>query len=178
VIDEINARKRAISHASMSNTTSRIISCGIPPAIYLNQRTTSATSPRQARHLSKNFTKLFNGILTPKQLEGLRLLVTAFPQQQFNLTEDRRSERRAAAQLASTAIRMAVLTRPRTLLPCPGGTPARRNRRYSNCKILDGLSARCETNSRWICTPRSVEVDDAMAGFPAGGRREQGAWPC
>ena len=37
-------------------------------------------------------TSLFNGILNPKQLEGLRLLVTPFPQQQFNQTEDRRTE--------------------------------------------------------------------------------------
>src|SRR4029434_5914357 len=32
----------------------------------------------------ENFFALFNGILNPKQLEGLRLLVTPFPQQQFN----------------------------------------------------------------------------------------------
>ncbi|HEU4532288.1 MAG TPA: hypothetical protein VFR59_13930 [Steroidobacteraceae bacterium] len=40
-----------------------------------------------------NFFEIFNGILNPKQLEGLRLLLTPFPQQQFNQTEDRRSER-------------------------------------------------------------------------------------
>jgi cytochrome c peroxidase len=40
-----------------------------------------------------NFFELFDGILNPKQLEGLRLLVTPFPQQQFNQTSDRRSER-------------------------------------------------------------------------------------
>lgn len=40
-----------------------------------------------------NFHEIFNGVLNPKQLEGLRLLVTPFPQQQFNQTEDRRSER-------------------------------------------------------------------------------------
>ena len=40
-----------------------------------------------------NFYQLFNGILNPKQLEGLRLLLTPFPQQQFNQTEDRRTER-------------------------------------------------------------------------------------
>jgi cytochrome c peroxidase len=39
-----------------------------------------------------NHFELFNGILNPKQLEGLRLLVTPFPQQQFNQTDDRRSE--------------------------------------------------------------------------------------
>ncbi len=40
-----------------------------------------------------NFFELFDGILNPKQLEGLRLLVTPFPQQQFNQTSDRRTER-------------------------------------------------------------------------------------
>jgi cytochrome c peroxidase len=40
-----------------------------------------------------NFFELFNGILNPKQIEGLRLLLTPFPQQQFNETSDRRSAR-------------------------------------------------------------------------------------
>ena len=40
-----------------------------------------------------NYFDLFNGILNPKQLEGLRLLVTPFPQQQYNPTHDRRSLR-------------------------------------------------------------------------------------
>jgi cytochrome c peroxidase len=40
-----------------------------------------------------NFYELFNGVLNPKQIEGLRLLLTPFPQQQFNQTEDRRSAR-------------------------------------------------------------------------------------
>jgi cytochrome c peroxidase len=39
----------------------------------------------------ENYYELFNGILNPKQLEGLRLLLSPFPQQQFNATEDRRS---------------------------------------------------------------------------------------
>jgi cytochrome c peroxidase len=38
-----------------------------------------------------NFFEIFNGILNPKQIEGLRLLLTPFPQQQFNQTDDRRS---------------------------------------------------------------------------------------
>jgi cytochrome c peroxidase len=38
-----------------------------------------------------NFHELFDGVLNPKQLEGLRLLLTPFPQQQFNATHDRRS---------------------------------------------------------------------------------------
>jgi len=40
-----------------------------------------------------NYFALFNGLLNPKQLEGLRLLLTPFPQQQFNATDDRRSAR-------------------------------------------------------------------------------------
>src|SRR5262249_17798143 len=40
-----------------------------------------------------NYYELFNGILNPKDIEGLRLLLTPFPQQQFNQTEDRRSEK-------------------------------------------------------------------------------------
>ncbi len=39
-----------------------------------------------------NYYDLFNGLLNPKQLEGLRLLVTQFPQQQFNTTADRKTE--------------------------------------------------------------------------------------
>jgi cytochrome c peroxidase len=40
-----------------------------------------------------NYHELFNGIVNPKELEGLRLLLTPFPQQQFNETEDRRSNK-------------------------------------------------------------------------------------
>ena len=40
-----------------------------------------------------NYFEIFDGILNPKQLEGLRLLLTPFPQQQFNQTSDRRSAR-------------------------------------------------------------------------------------
>lgn len=38
-----------------------------------------------------NYYGLFKDIINPKQLDGLRLLLTPFPQQQFNATEDRRS---------------------------------------------------------------------------------------
>jgi cytochrome c peroxidase len=38
-----------------------------------------------------NFRELFKDILTPVQLEGLRLLLTPLPQEEFNLTDDRKS---------------------------------------------------------------------------------------
>jgi cytochrome c peroxidase len=48
----------------------------------------------QGRQLTiDNFFEIFDGLLNPKQLEGLRLLLTPFPQQQFNQTDDRRSAR-------------------------------------------------------------------------------------
>lgn len=62
-----------------------------PPPIYLTTRTDLGdVSQGQVIGLS-NYFALFNGILNPKQLEGMRLLVTPFPQQQFNATDDRRS---------------------------------------------------------------------------------------
>src|SRR5216683_338943 len=63
-----------------------------PPAIYLNQRSDLGDVSQGKLVTIDNYYELFNGIIPPKQLEGLRLLVTPFPQQQFNETEDRRSE--------------------------------------------------------------------------------------
>jgi cytochrome c peroxidase len=63
-----------------------------PPAIYLNQRTDLGDVSQGKLVTIENYYQLFNGILPPKQIEGLRLLVTPFPQQQYNQTEDRRTE--------------------------------------------------------------------------------------
>lgn len=62
-----------------------------PPPIYLTTRPDLGDVSRGQLVTIMNYYELFNGILNPKQLEGLRLLVTPFPQQQFNMTEDRRS---------------------------------------------------------------------------------------
>src|ERR1700719_2642011 len=62
-----------------------------PPAIYLTPRPDLGDVSQGKLVSLTNYFQLFNGILTPRQLEGLRLLVTPFPQQQFNATEDRRS---------------------------------------------------------------------------------------
>lgn len=64
-----------------------------PPPIYLiTHKDMGDVSQGQVISLD-NYYDLFNGILNPKQLEGLRLLVTQFPQQQFNATADRKSEK-------------------------------------------------------------------------------------
>ncbi|HVP13146.1 MAG TPA: cytochrome B6 [Phycisphaerae bacterium] len=63
-----------------------------PPPIYLTTRPDLGDVSKGKLVTFENYYELFNGILNPKQLEGFRLLVTPFPQQQFNQTEDRRSE--------------------------------------------------------------------------------------
>lgn len=64
-----------------------------PPAVFLTTRPELGDVSQGQVVTTQNFNALFNGILNPKQLEGLRLLVAPFPQQQFNQTEDRRSEK-------------------------------------------------------------------------------------
>lgn len=62
-----------------------------PPPIYLTTRPDLGDVSQGKLITLTNYFEIFNGLLNPKQLEGLRLLVTPFPQQQFNATDDRRS---------------------------------------------------------------------------------------
>ncbi len=64
-----------------------------PAPIYLTTRPDLGDVSQGELVTSENFFALFKDILNPKQLDGLRLLVTPFAQQQFNLTDDRRSMR-------------------------------------------------------------------------------------
>jgi len=64
-----------------------------PPAIFLSTRPDLGDVSKGQVVTINNFYELFNGILNPKQLDGLRLLVTQFPQQQFNATADRKTEK-------------------------------------------------------------------------------------
>jgi cytochrome c peroxidase len=81
-----------------------------PPPIYLTTRPDLGDVSKGQLVTMRNYYELFNGVLNPKQIEGLRLLLTPFPQQQFNQTEDRRSEARASASPASTATPTATRT--------------------------------------------------------------------
>jgi cytochrome c peroxidase len=62
-----------------------------PPPIYLTTRPDLHDVSQGQLVTLANYYDLFKAALNPKQLEGLRLLVTPFPQQQFNSTDDRRS---------------------------------------------------------------------------------------
>jgi cytochrome c peroxidase len=64
-----------------------------PPPIFLTTHP-ELGDVSQGQLLSiSNYYDLMYGKLTPVQLDGLRLLLTPFPQQQFNATEDRKVER-------------------------------------------------------------------------------------
>jgi cytochrome c peroxidase len=62
-----------------------------PPPIFLTTRPELGDVSQGALLTIKNYYDLMVGILTPVQLEGLRLLLTPFPQEEFNQTEDRKS---------------------------------------------------------------------------------------
>jgi cytochrome c peroxidase len=62
-----------------------------PPPIFLTTRPDLGDVSKGKLITIANFYETFNGLLNPKQIEGFRLLVTPFPQQQFNQTEDRRT---------------------------------------------------------------------------------------
>jgi cytochrome c peroxidase len=62
-----------------------------PAPIYLTTRPDLGDVSKGQLVTLANYYDLFKDCLNPKQLEGLRLLVTPFPQQQFNSTDDRRS---------------------------------------------------------------------------------------
>jgi cytochrome c peroxidase len=62
-----------------------------PPAIFLQNRPELGDVSRGQVVSINNFRELFKDILTPVQLEGLRLLLTPLPQEEFNATDDRKS---------------------------------------------------------------------------------------
>ena len=79
-----------------------------------------------------NFTELFKDVLNPKQLEGLRLLVTPFPQAQLNLALISKGRLRWQRRPPSAAFtfpstpghRIGRWSTPFRRRPAPGNTPA------------------------------------------------------
>jgi cytochrome c peroxidase len=62
-----------------------------PPAMFLQTRPELGDVSRGEVVSINNYYRLFKDILTAVQLDGLRLLVTPFPQEEFNPTDDRKS---------------------------------------------------------------------------------------
>jgi cytochrome c peroxidase len=63
-----------------------------PPAIFLQSRPELGDVSRGEVVSINNYYRLFKDILTPVQLDGLRMLLTPMPQEEFNPTDDRKSE--------------------------------------------------------------------------------------
>ena len=61
-----------------------------PPPIFLTTHPELGDVSHGQLLTIKNYYALMVGILTPVQIEGLRLLLTPFPQEEFNQTEDRK----------------------------------------------------------------------------------------
>ena len=62
-----------------------------PPPIFLTTHPELGDVSQGQLLTIKNYYGLMVGILTPVQIEGLRMLLTPFPQEEFNQTEDRKS---------------------------------------------------------------------------------------
>ena len=62
-----------------------------PPAIFLQNRPELGDVSRGEVISINNFHRLFKDLLTPVQLDGLRMLVTPLPQEEFNATDDRKT---------------------------------------------------------------------------------------
>lgn len=62
-----------------------------PPAIFLSNRPELGDVSRGEVVSINNFHRLFKDILTPVQLDGLQFLLTPFPQEEFNPTDDRKT---------------------------------------------------------------------------------------
>jgi len=93
VIDEINRQEqRDLTRFDVDFDLPDLFLPEFPAPIFLTTRPDLGDVSQGKQVTLFNYYALFNGILNPKQLEGLRLLLSPFPQQQFNATEDRRSE--------------------------------------------------------------------------------------
>jgi cytochrome c peroxidase len=62
-----------------------------PPAIFLQNRPELGDVSRGEVVSINNFYRLFKDLLTPVQLDGLQFLLTPFPQEEFNPTDDRKT---------------------------------------------------------------------------------------
>lgn len=62
-----------------------------PPAIFLQNRPELGDVSRGEVVSINNYFRLFKDLLTPVQLDGLRMLLTPMPQEEFNPTDDRKS---------------------------------------------------------------------------------------
>lgn len=92
VIDELKKQEqRDLTRFDLDFDIPQHLLPEFPSPIFLTTRPDLGDVSKGEVVTINNYYRLFNGLLNPKQLEGLRMLVTPFPQQQFNQTADRRT---------------------------------------------------------------------------------------
>jgi cytochrome c peroxidase len=90
-IDEIDKReRRSLERFDVDFDLPDHLLPEFPPPIFLTTRPELGDVSKGELLTIKNFFQLMNGVLTPVQMEGLRLLLTPFPQEEFNQTDDRK----------------------------------------------------------------------------------------
>ncbi|HRO15490.1 MAG TPA: cytochrome B6 [Paracoccus sp. (in: a-proteobacteria)] len=92
VIDEINAQEsRDLTRFDVDHDFPDHLLPEFPPPIFLTTQPHLGDVSRGELLTIRNHYEIMNGLLTPVQMEGLRILLTPFPQEEFNQTEDRKS---------------------------------------------------------------------------------------
>ena len=90
-IDEIRRQEgRDLRRFDVNFDLPAHLTAEFPPPIFLTTRPELGDVSRGQLLTIRNFYEIMNGIITPVQMEGLRLLLTPFPQEEFNQTEDRK----------------------------------------------------------------------------------------
>ncbi len=90
-IDEINRQEgRELKRFDVDFDMPAHLTPEFPPPIFLTTHPELGDVSRGQLLTIKNHYSMMVGFLTPVQLEGLRLLLTPFPQEEFNQTEDRK----------------------------------------------------------------------------------------
>jgi len=87
-----DAEKRNLERFDVAFDLPQHLTPEFPPPIFLTNRPDLGDVSQGKLLTIKNYYEIMHGKLTPVQMEGLRLLLTPFPQQQFNQTEDRKTK--------------------------------------------------------------------------------------
>jgi cytochrome c peroxidase len=91
-IDEVNRQEsRNIRRFDVDFDVPDQFTPEFPPPIFLTSHPELGDVSHGQLLTIKNYYQLMIGLITPVQMEGLRLLLTPFPQEEFNQTEDRKS---------------------------------------------------------------------------------------
>jgi cytochrome c peroxidase len=90
-IDQINRlEQRDLRRFDVDFDLPDIFTPEFPSPIYLTTHPELGDVSRGQLLSIRNYYEIMIGIITPVQMEGLRLLLTPFPQEEFNQTEDRK----------------------------------------------------------------------------------------